>query len=221
MISSFAIVWCLLSSRSSCCSEIDLGRFFGRLLLAVVLLSGALPQLANARPPRRAAIIENVGMAGVRVGSILDMRDGSIIDQQAGPDASPVRSGPMRLWGPVPPPLGYCYEGQSCDWNIPGGGRVFAEIGTLDNKLRELRTTSRRWKTRRGARVGMSTLAVRRLYGGRLRHYQRTCAIGGYGNELEVLALVGRHRTTAFEVRDGRIDEIAVLAYRLPNRSLC
>jgi len=196
-----------------------LGRFFGRLLLAVVLLSGALPQLANARPPRRAAIIENVGMAGVRVGSILDMRDGSIIDQQAGPDASPVRSGPMRLWGPASPPLG-CFEGQSCLWKIPGGGFVGAEIGTLDNKLRELRTTSRRWKTRRGARVAMSTLAVRRLYGGRLRH-QRTCAIGGYGNELEVLALVGRHHTTAFDVRDGRIDEIAVLAYRLPNRSFC
>jgi len=190
--------------------EIDLGRFFGRLLLAVVLLSGALPQLANARPPRRAAIIENVGMAGVRVGSIIDR------DLDANP--SVVRSGPMRLWGPVS--FGYCYEEQSCTWKIPGGGRVNAEIGTLDNKLRELRTTSRRWKTRRGARVAMSTLAVRRLYGGRLRH-QRTCAIGGYGNELEVLALVGRHRTTAFGVRDGRIDEIAVLAYRLPNRSFC
>jgi len=186
-----------------------LGRFFGRLLLAVVLLSGALPQLANARPPRRAAIIENVGMAGVRVGSIIDRdRGGSV-----------VRSGPMRSWGPASGPFG-CFEGQLCSWKIPGGGLVNADIGTLDNKLRELRTTSRRWKTRRGARVAMSTLAVRRLYGGRLRH-QRTCAIGGYGNELEVLALVGRHRTTAFNVRDGRIDAILVLAYRLPNRSFC
>jgi len=123
----------------------------------------------------------------------------------------------MRAWGPV---IFACFEGSTCIWRVPGGGRVGAEIRTDNDRLHELWTTSRRWRTRRGIRVGASAAATQRRYGGRLRR-QRSCAIGGYGVRGDYLVLQARRRSTAFEIERGRIVAIWVLAHRVPRRSLC
>jgi hypothetical protein len=95
---------------------------------------------------------------------------------------------------------------------------VGASIAATDNRLLELSTTSRRWTTRRGARVGQRASRVQGLYGQRLTR-ERTCDIGGFGAELDVLVLRGRRRTTAFELQRGRVRTIWVLAERLSRRS--
>jgi hypothetical protein len=180
---------------------------YGVVVASVFAASAAFGDRVEARPPRNAAIRDHVGMAGVRVGTTV------ALDRRLDPQR--VTSGPMSAWGPVE--FGFCFEGTACIWRVPGGGEVGATVRQSDNRLLELSTTSRHWKTARGVRVGQPMRRAQSRYGGRL-HRQRTCEMGGFGAELDVLVIRRRRRSTVFEVRRNRIAAIWVLAYRLPRR---
>jgi hypothetical protein len=170
------------------------------VLLAAAMAAGAAP--AQARPPRRAAIVDGVGMAGVKVGATVALKRGAKPQR--------VTSGPMRAWGPV---LGFCFEGTSCAWRIPGGATVSAEIGAADNRLTHLSTTSRAWRTERGVHAGMPAATAQARYPDATR--ERTCAISPYGAEFDALVLRASNRTTAFVVAAGRVASIWVVASRV------
>jgi hypothetical protein len=178
----------------------------GAILVASTVTAVAIAA-AQARPPRRATIVEGVGMAGVKVGAKIALR-------RASPQR--VTAGPMRAWGPVD---GFCFEGSTCGWKVPGGGRVQAEIRAAGNRLTHLSTTSPAWRTRRGVHVGSPVAVARARYPGARREH--TCAISPYGAELDALVLRTASRSTAFEIRGGRVAAIWVLAARVPAGARC
>ena len=177
-------------------------RCAGGVILGVVIAALSAGH-AHARPPRQATVIEGVGMAGVRIGTRAPL------DREARPQR--VTSGVMRAWGPVGLD-GFCFEGSSCSWAVPGGGRVTVEIGVLDDRVSQTMTTSRAWRTRRGVRVGMSVGTVRDRYRGERR--ERRLEFGPYGVVIDALVLQTTNRTTAFEIRGSRVVAIWVFATR-------
>lgn len=185
-----------------------MGRHRRIVALGAGILTAAslMPSPAQAKPPRRATIVEGVGMAGVRVGSKI------ALDRSA--SRPRVTSGPMSSWGPV---HGFCFEGSSCAWLIPGGGQVLAEIGTRDNRLSHLTTSGPEWRTRRGVGPGTPVDVVRRRYRGETR--KRSCEVSPYGAEMDVVVTAGR--TTAFAIKAGRVAAVWVVASKIPRGSRC
>lgn len=171
-----------------------------RLCIAAVavaaLITFAAPATAvDGHPPKRAKVKVGRSEAGVRLGQRVRVTK-----------RGHLRGAVVRRWGRVK--YGYCFEGATCSWNIPGRGSVSIEVSR--NRVAILSTTAPRWSTNRGVHPGSTFAKARSAYPAAV---YRTVCLPPYGAPASGLLLSHNGSKTLFETgsRGSAVDSIYVI----------